>query len=117
VVPPIIEFRRDCSYGKLAAMRLPKDVQGLGTCEYSLQLGVVHACHADGVVHFLEGYEHREVGAIDVDGIVVVWEVALRHGLRTPSMTGPELHDVLSWAFLLHGVLFQSSPLGCFRLP
>ena len=33
VVPPVIEFRRDCTYGKLAAMRLPKDVQGLGSCE------------------------------------------------------------------------------------
>ncbi|KAL0319001.1 UNVERIFIED_CONTAM: Very-long-chain aldehyde decarbonylase GL1-3 [Sesamum angustifolium] len=37
VVPPIIPFRRDCTYGKLAAMRLPEDVEGLGSCEvYSL---------------------------------------------------------------------------------
>ncbi|KAL6846179.1 hypothetical protein ACP4OV_023627 [Aristida adscensionis] len=82
VVPPIIGFRRDCTYGKLAAMRLPKDVEGLGTCEYSLDRGVVHACHAGGVVHFLEGYTHHEVGAIDVDRIDFVWEAALRHGLR-----------------------------------
>ncbi|KAL5205901.1 hypothetical protein ABZP36_034110 [Zizania latifolia] len=82
VVPPILDFRRDCTYGKLAAMRLPKDVQGLNACEYSLERGVVHACHAGGVVHFLEGYEHHEVGAIDVDRIDVVWEAALRHGLR-----------------------------------
>ncbi|KAK3133380.1 hypothetical protein QOZ80_6AG0535810 [Eleusine coracana subsp. coracana] len=82
VVPPIIGFRRDCTYGKLAAMRLPKDVQGLGACEYSLERGVVHACHAGGVVHFLEGYTHHEVGAIDVDRIDVVWEAALKHGLR-----------------------------------
>lgn len=33
VVPPIIPFRRDCTYGKLAAMRLPEDVEGLGSCE------------------------------------------------------------------------------------
>jgi hypothetical protein len=33
VVPPIIGFRQDCTYGKLAAMRLPKDVQGVGSCE------------------------------------------------------------------------------------
>lgn len=33
VVPPIIGFRRDCTYGNLAAMRLPKDVKGLGSCE------------------------------------------------------------------------------------
>ena len=33
VVPPILNFRRNCTYGDLAAMRLPEDVQGLGTCE------------------------------------------------------------------------------------
>ncbi|RCV31301.1 hypothetical protein SEVIR_6G171700v4 [Setaria viridis] len=82
VVPPILRFRRDCTYGDLAAMRLPDDVQGLGVCEYTLGRGVVHACHAGGVVHFLEGYEGHEVGAIDVDRIDVVWEAALRHGLR-----------------------------------
>ncbi|EES04629.1 hypothetical protein BDA96_04G069200 [Sorghum bicolor] len=81
VVPPIIGFRRDCTYGKLAAMRLPKDVQGLGSCEYTMERGVVHACHAGGVVHFLEGWDHHEVGAIDVDRIDVVWNAALKHGL------------------------------------
>ncbi|KAL5207298.1 hypothetical protein ABZP36_031733 [Zizania latifolia] len=80
VVPPIIGFRRDCTYGKLAAMRLPKDVQGLGYCEYTMERGVVHACHAGGVVHFLEGWEHHEVGAIDVGRIDVVWKAALKHG-------------------------------------
>ncbi|KAJ3677144.1 hypothetical protein LUZ60_002868 [Juncus effusus] len=82
VVPPIIGFRRDCTYGRLAAMRLPKDVQELGNCEYTLDRGVVHACHAGGVVHFLEGYTHHEVGAIDVDRIDIVWQAALKHGLR-----------------------------------
>ncbi|KAG8056824.1 hypothetical protein GUJ93_ZPchr0002g25467 [Zizania palustris] len=38
VVPPILGFRRDCTYGNLAAMRLPKDVQGLGACEVSTHL-------------------------------------------------------------------------------
>ncbi|CAI9098643.1 OLC1v1035324C2 [Oldenlandia corymbosa var. corymbosa] len=33
VVPPILRFRRDCTYGDLAAMRLPEDVEGLGSCE------------------------------------------------------------------------------------
>ncbi|XP_065000184.1 very-long-chain aldehyde decarbonylase GL1-2-like [Musa acuminata AAA Group] len=81
VVPPIIGFRRDCTYGSLAAMRLPKDVQGLGSCEYTMERGVVHACHAGGVVHYLEGWTHHEVGAIDVDRIDVVWKAALKHGL------------------------------------
>ncbi|KAH0458983.1 hypothetical protein IEQ34_011797 [Dendrobium chrysotoxum] len=82
VVPPIIGFRRDCTYGKLAAMKLPLDVQGLGMCEYTLDRGVVHACHAGGVVHCLEGWTHHEVGAIDVDRIDIVWKAALNHGLR-----------------------------------
>lgn len=46
--------------------------------------GVVHACHAGGIVHLLEGWEHHEVGAIDVDQIDVVWNAALKHGL-TPA--------------------------------
>lgn len=82
VVPPVIPFRRDCTYGKLAAMRLPKDVQGLGSCEYTMGRGVVHACHAGGVVHFLEGWDHHEVGAINVDQIDTVWKAALKHGLK-----------------------------------
>ncbi|WCJ30188.1 Very-long-chain aldehyde decarbonylase GL1-1 [Euphorbia peplus] len=85
VVPPILPFRRDCTYGDLAAMRLPDDVQGLGSCEYTMDRGVVHACHAGGVVHLLEGYKHHEVGAIDVDRIDLVWNAALKHGLKPVS--------------------------------
>ncbi|KAI4294998.1 hypothetical protein MLD38_040726 [Melastoma candidum] len=85
VVPPILQFRRDCKYGDLAAMSLPDDVQGLGSCEYTMDRGVVHACHAGGVVHLLEGWTHHEVGAIDVDRIDLVWEAALKHGLRPAS--------------------------------
>ncbi|KAJ8634699.1 hypothetical protein MRB53_008966 [Persea americana] len=82
VVPPIFPFRRDCTYGKLAAMRLPDDVEGLGSCEYKLGRGVIHACHAGGLVHFIEGWTHHEVGALEVDQIDVVWEAALKHGLK-----------------------------------
>ncbi|KAL8497317.1 hypothetical protein ACS0TY_020848 [Phlomoides rotata] len=82
VVPPIIPFRQDCTYGNLAAMRLPDDVEGLGSCEYTMGRGVVHACHAGGVVHFLQGWKHHEVGAINVDQIDVVWEAALKNGLK-----------------------------------
>ncbi|XP_074269234.1 very-long-chain aldehyde decarbonylase CER3-like [Silene latifolia] len=82
VVPPILQFRRDCTYAGLAAMKLPLDVQGIGSCEYTMERGVVHACHAGGVVHSLEGWTHHEVGAIDVDRINIVWEAALKHGLQ-----------------------------------
>ncbi|KAA8535450.1 hypothetical protein F0562_030453 [Nyssa sinensis] len=85
VVPPILAFRRDCTYGDLAAMKLPDDVGGLGSCEYTMERGVVHACHAGGVVHSLEDWTHHEVGAIDVDRIDVVWKAAIKHGLRPVS--------------------------------
>ncbi|CAH8280037.1 unnamed protein product [Arabidopsis lyrata] len=85
VVPPILKFRRNCTYGDLAAMKLPKDVEGLGTCEYTMERGVVHACHAGGVVHMLEGWKHHEVGAIDVDRIDLVWEAAMKYGLSAVS--------------------------------
>ncbi|KAL9151049.1 hypothetical protein ABFS82_11G028400 [Erythranthe guttata] len=85
VVPPILQFRRDCTYGDLAAMKLPQDVQGLGSCEYTMGRGVVHACHAGGVVHALEEWSHHEVGAIDVDRIDFVWKSALKHGLKPVS--------------------------------
>ncbi|CAH9087605.1 unnamed protein product [Cuscuta europaea] len=96
VVPPVLPFRRDCTYGDLAAMKLPDDVQGLGSCEYSMERGVVHACHAGGVVHLLEGWTHNEVGALDVDRIDVVWEAALRHGLKPVSRVGMEKNMVTS---------------------
>ncbi|KAL0345974.1 UNVERIFIED_CONTAM: Very-long-chain aldehyde decarbonylase CER3 [Sesamum radiatum] len=85
VVPPILQFRRDCTYGDLAAMKLPEDVEGLGCCEYTMERGVVHACHAGGVVHALEGWSHHEVGAIDVDRIDLVWKAALKNGLKPVS--------------------------------
>lgn len=38
VVPPILNFRKDCTYGDLAAMKLPDDVEGLGCCEVTNQV-------------------------------------------------------------------------------
>ncbi|KAL4571323.1 hypothetical protein LXL04_018081 [Taraxacum kok-saghyz] len=89
VVPPIFAFRRDCTYGDLAAMKLPDDVEGLGSCEYTMGRGIVHACHAGGVIHSLEGWTHHEVGALDVDRIDVVWKAAIKHGLQ-PVSSGPK---------------------------
>lgn len=50
--------------------------------QYTMERGIVHACHAGGIVHCLEGWTHHEVGAIDVDRIDVVWNAALKHGLQ-----------------------------------
>lgn len=81
VVPAIGEWRKDCTYGRLAGMKLPdRGVKGLRTCEMNMERRAVHACHAGGLVHALEGWTHHEVGAIDVDRIDVVWAAAMRHG-------------------------------------
>ncbi|KAK6127011.1 hypothetical protein DH2020_039247 [Rehmannia glutinosa] len=53
--------------------------------QYTMDRGVVHACHAGGVVHALEGWTHHEVGAINVDRIDLVWKAALKHGLKPVS--------------------------------
>ncbi|CAI7869944.1 unnamed protein product [Closterium sp. NIES-53] len=79
-VPSLDQVRGDCVYGKLAAMRLPEDIEGLNACELQLERGVVHACHAGGLVHMLEGWEHHEVGAIDVARIDITWQAAMRQG-------------------------------------
>ncbi|EEF34165.1 sterol desaturase, putative [Ricinus communis] len=59
--------------------------QAAQNCKYTMDRGVVHACHAGGVVHLLEGWSHHEVGAIDVDRIDLVWNAALKHGLKPVS--------------------------------
>lgn len=81
VVPPIAECRKDCTYGRLAGMKLPvAGVKGMRTCEITMERYAVHACHAGGLIHALEGWTHHEVGAIDVNRIDLVWEAALKHG-------------------------------------
>ncbi|KAI4335487.1 hypothetical protein L6164_014127 [Bauhinia variegata] len=122
VVPPILPFRRDCTYGDLAAMRLPDDVEGLGSCEYTMERGVVHACHAGGVVHSLEGWTHHEVGAIDVDRIDLVWEAALKHDAVSnrndesiPTRSGVRQYGLKSIGAVLN-VAFAPSSLTGFNI-
>ncbi|CAK9230354.1 unnamed protein product [Sphagnum troendelagicum] len=82
VVPNIIESRQDCTYGKLAAMHLPKEIKGLRSCEMTMPRGVVHACHAGALVHALERWTHHEVGVVDIDRIDITWAAALKHGFK-----------------------------------
>eukprot|EP00934_Nitzschia_sp_Nitz4_P008387 Nitzschia sp. Nitz4//scaffold178_size73299//23102//25041//NITZ4_005699-RA/size73299-snap-gene-0.142-mRNA-1//-1//CDS//3329539122//8377//frame0 len=80
VVPPLVESRSDCVYTDLPAFRLPKDVKDFKTCEMTMERGCVHACHAGAIVHMLEGWDHHEVGAIDIDKIDSCWEAAMKQG-------------------------------------
>ncbi|CAK9260814.1 unnamed protein product [Sphagnum jensenii] len=83
VVPSVREIRKDCTYAPVAGMFLPKQVIGIHTCEVIMPRRAVHACHAGGLVHALEGWQHHEVGAIDIDRIDVVWEAAMKHGFSS----------------------------------
>ncbi|CAK9238256.1 unnamed protein product [Sphagnum jensenii] len=83
VVPAVREIRKDCTYAPVAGMILPKQTIGIHTCEVMMPRRAVHACHAGGLVHALEGWKHHEVGAIDVDRIDVVWEAAMKHGFSS----------------------------------
>ncbi|CAJ1967416.1 unnamed protein product [Cylindrotheca closterium] len=81
VVPPLQEFRSDCSYTDLPAFELPGDTKYFKTCEMTMERGCVHACHAGAIVHALEGWDFHEVGAIDYSRIDLTWDAAMKHGL------------------------------------
>lgn len=81
-LPPILHFRQDCFYNDTVGIRLPETLaHGVNTCENTLPRYVVHACHAGGLLHALEGWQHHEVGPVDVNQLDIVWEAAMRHGL------------------------------------
>lgn len=50
--------------------------------QMTMPRGAVHACHAGGLVHTLEGWDYHEVGAIDVDRIDATWAAALKYGFK-----------------------------------
>lgn len=77
---PLIQARKDCTYGSYPAMRVPSNIKGLRSCEVSLPRGMVHACHAAGLVHSLEKWQHHEVGPVNIERIDPVWDAALKHG-------------------------------------
>eukprot|EP01018_Ginkgo_biloba_P009427 Gb_13363 [translate_table: standard] len=95
-LPKIIEFRKDCTYGDSSALILPDEAQGVNCCEYTMPRRAIHACHAGGVIHALEGYGHHEVGAIDVDRIDVVWDAAMKYGFRPVPRGTPTIDNNVS---------------------
>ncbi|GKB38646.1 eceriferum 3-like protein [Tanacetum coccineum] len=51
VFPPVFELRRDCTYSKLAAMKLPHDVEGPGSCEFGIGQWVKWSTHKFDLFH------------------------------------------------------------------
>ncbi|KAI4990392.1 hypothetical protein ZWY2020_038755 [Hordeum vulgare] len=52
---PILGFRRDCTYGTARRHAPPQGRADLAPAVLAGRRGGLHACHAGGVVHFLEG--------------------------------------------------------------
>lgn len=56
--------------------------------QHALDRGVVHACHAGGLLHTMEGWTHHEMGPIPVDRIEIVWKAAMERGFRPVDAEG-----------------------------
>ena len=56
---------------------LPLEMLGL---QHALERGAVHACHAGGLLHVMEGWTHHEMGPIPVHRIEPVWTAAMERG-------------------------------------
>lgn len=56
--------------------------------QHALDRGVVHACHAGGLLHTMEGWTHHEMGPIPLDHIETVWIAAMEHGFRPVDAAG-----------------------------
>jgi len=89
VVPPIDRHRDDCTYGELAAMKLPPSATDTKACELFMDRRCVFACHAGALTHMLSGWSHHEVGAIDVGAIDTVWTAALGLGFKPVTKGWP----------------------------
>eukprot|EP00668_Euglena_longa_P004983 GGOE01005851.1.p1 GENE.GGOE01005851.1~~GGOE01005851.1.p1 ORF type:complete len:759 (-),score=188.25 GGOE01005851.1:447-2723(-) len=81
--PPPQFTRLDVTYLNIGCLQVdPNRVQGLGNCTADLDRMVFHACHVGTIVHALEGWQHHEVGEVDLDAVEVAWEASQRYGFR-----------------------------------
>ncbi|XP_024176602.1 very-long-chain aldehyde decarbonylase CER1 isoform X2 [Rosa chinensis] len=78
---PLKKLRRDCFYHFTPAMKIPKSLENVYSCENWLPRRVMSACRIAGIVHALEGWNEHECGYAMSD-IDKVWEATLRHGFQ-----------------------------------
>ncbi|XP_004307280.1 PREDICTED: protein ECERIFERUM 1-like [Fragaria vesca subsp. vesca] len=78
---PLKELRRDCFYHCPPAMKIPKSIENVYSCENWLPRRVMSAWRIAGIVHASEGWNEHECGYAMSD-IDKVWEATLRLGFQ-----------------------------------
>ncbi|XP_020247120.1 protein ECERIFERUM 1 isoform X2 [Asparagus officinalis] len=76
---PPKKMRRDCIYYKTPAMKIPKALENMHSCENWLPRRMMSAWRAAGIVHALEGWAAHECGETVLE-IEKIWSAALQHG-------------------------------------
>ncbi|MCO5563543.1 hypothetical protein L7F22_017188 [Adiantum nelumboides] len=81
---PIKEWRKDCIYGMIPSLMLPKDAQNINACEDILPRNVVRASYAAALVHAYEDLHYHDCeGDISVRLMDESWELAMKHGFTS----------------------------------
>nr|XP_011469549.1 PREDICTED: protein ECERIFERUM 1-like isoform X1 [Fragaria vesca subsp. vesca] len=78
---PPKKLRRDCFYHYTPAMKIPKSLENVYSCENWLPRRVMSAWRIAGIVHAMEGWNEHECG-YTMSNIDKVWQATLRHGFQ-----------------------------------
>lgn len=76
---PPKKVRKDCTYYKTPAMKVPATLENMHSCENWLPRRMMSAWRVAGIIHALEGWDVHECGDTVME-IEKVWSAALRHG-------------------------------------
>ncbi|KAJ3690092.1 hypothetical protein LUZ61_019256 [Rhynchospora tenuis] len=76
---PLRKTRKNCTYYTTPAMKIPKTLENMHSCENWLPRRVISAWRVAGIVHALEGWDMHECGdtVLDMEKIL---SAAIRHG-------------------------------------
>ncbi|KAJ6817130.1 protein ECERIFERUM 1 isoform X1 [Iris pallida] len=78
---PPKKVRNDCLYYITPAMKIPKTLENMHSCENWLPRRVMSAWRVAGIVHALEGWNEHECGETVLD-MEKMWSAALHHGFQ-----------------------------------
>ncbi|KAK9930099.1 hypothetical protein M0R45_027156 [Rubus argutus] len=83
---PPKQLRKDCYYHCTPAMKIPKSLENVYSCENWLPRRVMSAWRIAGIVYALEGWNEHECGhTMSIND--KVWEATLRHGFQPLIIT------------------------------
>ncbi|MCO5571120.1 hypothetical protein L7F22_024852 [Adiantum nelumboides] len=81
---PAEKWRKDCFYGNVPSLRVPKNAENINACQDVMPRYVVRASYAAAIVHALEGLRYHDFGGdILVELMEKSWESAIKHGFST----------------------------------